>query len=216
MRGSLLMPDDLVKVHCDASSLRGLISYLIKRHAGSTRQVPLLHFFMAKVWHVMGLGLSVPHGFEPWIAKDPRIQALYDLIGEHFWVESTGKEQSPEHDEDQCQIELAESDIDDEALALELGASVPQKPEALSSGSASSESLHTGLTAELEDKLRISEPGVSIEADPASSPLKENKAVIMIADSPVVKPKHEGKRFQPESESDKKKKRILELRRGFM
>ena len=38
LRSTLCLPVDLVKIHCDAASLRCFMTYLIKRHDGSTRQ----------------------------------------------------------------------------------------------------------------------------------------------------------------------------------
>ena len=102
---------------------------------------------------------------------------------------------------------------------MELGAAPkPRNSEASSASSGSQESLHTGLTGELEEKLHITKPGESAPAASDASGLKETpepkQDVIMIADSPAVKRKPDGKGFEPAT--DVKKQRILQLRQGLV
>lgn len=40
LRKKLALADDIVKVNCDAQSLKTFMSYIVKRHDGSKRRVP--------------------------------------------------------------------------------------------------------------------------------------------------------------------------------
>ena len=53
LRSSLSLPDDAVKVACDAESLKNFMSYIVKRHDGAARRVVGLHAGL-----VSGSGLS--------------------------------------------------------------------------------------------------------------------------------------------------------------
>ena len=152
-------------------------------------------------------------------SKDPQIQKLYDILNEHFYVE--GKQETSveeeEAEEEQCQMEAAESDIDDYDLASELGAVLPPKsPPASSTTEGSSESLHTGLTGELETKLQISKPEDSKPLAPVlCTPVKkQEKKCIMVEESPPPKAQPP-KAFKPDDDDAAKRKRIEELRPGI-
>lgn len=48
-RAMLSMPEDTVATECDCVSLRGFVSYLVKRHDGSTRRDTRLVFNLNNV-----------------------------------------------------------------------------------------------------------------------------------------------------------------------
>lgn len=109
-----------------------------------------------------------PHG-----SQDPQVASLFQIVGEFFDVvmQPAGEEPKEEdirsEDED-CQLVPAEEpddeDLDDAELAAALGAKQASKA---SCPRGSVESLHTGLTSDLEKVKMTESPGVQIVTPPA-------------------------------------------------
>ncbi|CAE7451442.1 unnamed protein product [Symbiodinium sp. KB8] len=121
LRSDLSLPADQVKIACDASSVRGFMSYMTKRHDGSIR-------------------------------RDPQVAKLFDVIGEYFEVVQVQHGQGLESGSSSETLVKSEGpddeELDDEELAVALGAPKRELASDLGAGS-SVESLHTGLTNEL-------------------------------------------------------------------
>ncbi|CAE7307268.1 CRYD [Symbiodinium necroappetens] len=121
LRSDLSLPADQVKIACDASSVRGFMSYMTKRHDGSIR-------------------------------RDPQVAKLFDVIGEYFEVVQVQHGQGLESGSSSESLVKSEGpddeELDDEELAVALGAPKRELASDLGAGS-SVESLHTGLTNEL-------------------------------------------------------------------
>ncbi|CAE7929795.1 CRYD, partial [Symbiodinium necroappetens] len=104
---------------------------------------------------------------------DPQVASLFQIVGEFFDVvmQPAGEEPKEEDirsEDGDCQLVPAEEpddeDLDDAELAAALGAKQASKA---SCPRGSVESLHTGLTSDLEKVKMTESPGVQIVTPPA-------------------------------------------------
>ena len=173
------MPDNPVRVNCDAVVLRGFMTYIIRRHDGSRRQVAYLDKTLICLAHI-----SYTTVFFLPSAKIACLRKLYELVSKYWAPKKKTSSESLESDDcevmngvSECPLEDGYEEVEGEELlvAEQLGVLA-----ASSDAADLSPALKSGLTDDLS-KLSLESPHVSVKRPAPSSSSK----------APAKLPKHE-------------------------